>query len=436
MPEYVVRRNGFWRFVRRVPKEYAQLDPRGIVQQSTNVRIADDPKAIRARRRVSELNGALEAYWRDLVEGDSAQALRDYDAACKSARKLGLSAPVDDASKRTIAELLDRIEKLSGNRADDRAAVLAVYDAAPRPDITFRQCAKRYIEAHQPGWKNVKHAAQWQSTLQTYAYPVLGSVPVKTISANDDGTALVMKVLEPIWYSKTETASRVRGRIEAILDWAKARGYRDGENPARWKGHLDKLLPGKSKLAPVKHHAALPYFDIPEFMTKLRAALGTAARALEFTILTAARTSEVLGAKRSEIDFETRMWTIPAERMKARKVHRVPLSKSAIAIINSMPNDSAYLFPGVVKDKPLSNMAMLKTLERMAVRDQAVTHGFRSTFRDWAAENGDYPNELLEMAIAHRIGNKVEAAYRRGDLLKKRHRLMRDWERFCNSSND
>jgi integrase len=430
MADYLVRRDGFWRFVRRVPLDYAEFDKRGIVQQSTKIRITDDPNAIRARQRVNELNAALERYWRDLVESDSAQAVRDYETAVKAAKKLRLAAPIDDPTKRTIAELLDRIEKLSGNRAEDRASVLAVYDAAPKPDITFRQCAERYVEAHRAGWSNPKHAAQWQSTLATYAEPVIGDMPVKKIGGNGDGTDLMLKILEPIWHTKTETASRVRGRIESILDWAKARGYRDGENPARWKGHLDKLLPARSKVAPVQHQAAMPYTEVPAFMKRLRLMPGTAARALEFTILTASRTSEVLEAKRSEIDLDSRMWTVPAARMKSRKVHRVPLSNSAIRIIKSMP-DGDFLFPGAVKGRPLSNMAMLKTLERMGA--QTTSHGFRSTFRDWGSETGNYPNELLEMAIAHTISNKVEAAYRRGDLLKKRHKLMADWDRFCNS---
>jgi integrase len=434
MADYLVKRGGFWRFVRRVPKEYAALDPRGIVQQSTKVRVADDPRAIRARTVANGLNDALEGYWRNLVESDSAQAVRDYEAARTAARKIGVSEPIADAAKRTIAELLDRIEKLTGKRADDRASVLAVYDAAPKPGITFRQCAEQFIEAHKPGWSNPKHAAQWTATLKTYAFPIIGDIAVDKIGSNGDGTDLIMKVLRPIWYTKAETASRVRSRIENILDWAKAHGYRDGENPARWKGHLDKLLPNRSKIAPVKHHPALPYGDVPDFMVKLRAMEGTAARALEFAILTAGRTSEIVGAKRSEIDLKSRMWIVPAERMKGRREHRVPLSDSAIAIIDKMPANSELLFPGAKKGKPLSTMAMLKTLERMKVRDQVVTHGFRSTFRDWGSEAGDYPNELLEMAIAHVVGDKVEAAYRRGDLLKKRHALMADWESFCNSS--
>jgi hypothetical protein len=280
MANYCVKRDGLWRFVRRVPKEYAVLDKRRIVQHSTGVRVADDPRGIRARKIADNLNGALETHWRSLVDGESAEAVQDYEAARQAARRLRISEPITDAAKRTIAELLDRIEKLEGKLAEDRSAVLAVYDAVPKPGITFRQCAERYIEAHKPGWSNPKHAAQWASTLETYAYPALGNVAVDKIGSNGDGTDLILKVLQPIWHTKTETASRVRGRIESILDWAKARGYRDGENPARWKGHLDKLLPAKGKVAPVKHHAALPYSDVPGFMERLRAVDGTAQRVL------------------------------------------------------------------------------------------------------------------------------------------------------------
>jgi integrase len=434
MADYLVRRESFWRFCRRVPKEYAELDKRGIVQQSTGIRIADDPKKIRARRKANDYNLALERYWRDLVESDSAQAVRDYEAAIKAAKRLQIAAPIDDADKRTLAEILDRIEKLSGNRAEDRASVLAVYDAAPKPDITFKQCAERYIEAHSAGWGK-GHIGQWQSSLAIHAYPIIGDLPVKKIGGNGDGTDLIEKVLKPIWREKTETAARLRGRIEQILDWAKVHGYREGENPARWKGHLDKLLPAKGKVRTVQHYAALPYADVPDFIKRLRAEQGTAARALEFTILTASRTTEARAATRSEIDLESRMWTIPASRMKSRKEHRVPLSDSAIAIIKAMPNGGDFIFPagGGKKGKPLSNMAMLRMLERMGMKGQAVTHGFRSAFRDWASETTHYPNEMLEMALAHNIGSKTEAAYRRGDLLTKRHQLMVDWDRYCNS---
>jgi integrase len=430
MADYLVKRDGFWHFVRRVPKHYETTDQHGIVRETTKVRVADDPRAVRARKVAAEINASMERRWRDFVQGDQNQALADYEAARRAARRLDISAPIDDAAQRTIAELLARIEKLEGKHEEDRHAVLAVYDVAAKPDITFRQCAERYIEAHKAGWKNSKHAAQWTATLKTYAYPIIGPVPVKKLT-NGDGTDLIMKVLEPIWYSKTETASRVRGRIETILDWAKARGFRDGENRARWKGHLDKLLPAKNKVAPVKHHRAMPFADVPGFMGRLRQIEGTAARALEFTVLTAARTSEVTLSKRSEIDRKARMWIVP-ERMKAGREHRVPLCDAALAIIDAMPPDSDWLFPGAKAGKPLSNMSMQMTLRRMGVADQAVTHGFRSTFRDWAAETTHYPNEVLEMALAHTVSNKVEAASRRGDLLEKRHALIADWCSYCN----
>lgn len=414
-----------------MPKQYAHLDPRGIVQHTTKIRVADDPRAIRARKVAEQLNASLEAYWHSLADGQTEKAVREYETARAAARKLGLSPPIDDANTRTIEELLNRIDKLTGDRAEDRPAVLAVYDAAPKPAINFRQCSEQFIEAHKPSWSNPKHAAQWTSTLKTYAYPIIGALPVSQIT-DQHGTDLILKILSPIWHNKTETASRVRGRVEQILDWARVRGYRAGDNPARWKGHLDHLLPSKSKIAPVKHHAAMPFAEVPDFICELRKQTGIAARALEFTILTAARTSEVIGAKRDEIDKAARMWIIPPERMKGRREHRVPLSDTAMAIISNLPTTGEYLFPGRKPGKPMSNMAMLNLLRRMGIRDQVVTHGFRSTFRDWGSETGNYPNELLEMAIAHAVGDKVEAAYRRGDLLSKRRALMSDWESFCN----
>jgi hypothetical protein len=270
MANYCIKRDGIWRFVRRVPKDYAALDKRRIIQHSTGISVAEDPRGIRAKKVANELNFDLETYWRNLSNGQSEQAVRDYEAAKYAARRMRIAEPIADASKRTIAELLARIEKLEGKLAEDRHAVLAVYDAVPKPGITFKECAEQYIESHKPGWTNPKHAAQWSATLQAYAFPVIGDVAVDKIGNNGDGTDLIMKVLKPIWYAKTETASRLRGRIESVLDWAKARGYRDAENPARWKGHLDKLLPAKGKIAPVKHHAALPYAGIPGFMDKLR----------------------------------------------------------------------------------------------------------------------------------------------------------------------
>jgi integrase len=306
--------------------------------------------------------------------------------------------------------------------------------------ISFKQCAEVYIKAHRPSWRSAKHAAQWEATLTTYVEPILGALPVQVID-----TTLVMKILEQevsspdektsaaLWIAKPETASRVRGRIEAILDWAKARGYRDGDNPARWRGHLAKLLPSRAKVKKVQHHAALPYDNISEFMTALRAEEGTAARALEFTILTAARTGETIRAKWNEINTRDKVWIIPAEKMKAGKEHRVPLSNEALLILEQLKtNDVAddFIFVGGRRGKPLSNMAMTMTLRRMK-RGHLTVHGFRSSFRDWAAERMNFPAEVVEMALAHTIGNKVEAAYRRGDLFERRRRIMSDWAKFC-----
>ena len=293
--------------------------------------------------------------------------------------------------------------------------------------MTFRQCAEAYIEAHKAGWQNAKHAAQWSATLKTYAYPVFGALPVQAVDV-----ALIAKVLEPIWKTKTETASRLRGRIERVLDWATVRGYRQGDNPARWRGHLDQLLPARSRVQKVQHHAALPYAEVGQFMAELREQVTTSALALEFLILTATRTAEVMGAIWTEIDLDAAVWTIPAERMKAKKEHRVPLSKPALAILKRLHKHRAgeFVFMGAKPGRPLSNMALLMLLERVDRSDLTV-HGFRSTFRDWAAERTSYPNHVVEQALAHTIGDKVEAAYRRGDLFAKRRKLMDEWARYC-----
>jgi integrase len=295
--------------------------------------------------------------------------------------------------------------------------------------MTFRACAERYIEAHKAGWRNPKHALQWMSTLASYAYPVFGDLPVKAIDVG-----LVMKAVEPIWATKTETASRLRGRIESVLDWAAARGYRHGDNPARWRGHLDKLLPKRAKMQRVQHHPALAYDEVGAFMDALRSQGGIAARALAFCILTATRTSETLNARWDEIDLAAKLWVIPAGRIKAGKEHRVPLSAPALAILRQLAETRSgeFVFPGGKGGKPLSNMALLALLKRMERSDLTV-HGFRSAFRDWAAERTHYPREVAEMALAHAIGDKVEAAYRQGDLFEKRRRLMEEWARFCAS---
>jgi integrase len=298
--------------------------------------------------------------------------------------------------------------------------------------VSFRWCAESYIAAHRSSWRNTKHRAQWSATLATYVYPHIGDLVVSTVD-----TTLVLKCLEPVWSTKPETAGRMRGRIEAILDWAKVRGYRDGENPARWRGHLNKLLPTSSRNRRVRHHPALPYNALPDFLVSLRAQDGIAARALEFTILTAARTNETIGAVPSEVAARERIWTVPPERMKSNKEHRVPLAPAAISALEGVgplqATNRTFLFPGRSPDKPLSNMAMTQTLRRMGRADITV-HGFRSTFRDWASEQTNYPNEVIEMALAHVIGNKVEAAYRRGDLFEKRRRLMNEWARYCGQS--
>lgn len=291
--------------------------------------------------------------------------------------------------------------------------------------MTFQQCADAYINAHRAGWKNPKHIQQWQNTLSQYAFPIFGDLDVKSID-----TGLIIKCLEPIWLTKNETAGRVRGRIESVLDWATVHEYRQGVNPARWRGHLDKLLAKQSKVQKTEHHKALPYTEINEFINQLRQQDGMAAKCLEFTILTAARTGETIGASWDEIDLDAKTWTIPAVRMKAEREHRVPLSADALTILNNMAavriND--YVFPGTKKG--LSNMAMLSVLKRMG-RPDITVHGFRSSFRDWAAESTAYPGEVVEMALAHAIKNLTEAAYRRGDLLEKRSRLMDDWARYC-----
>ena len=329
---------------------------------------------------------------------------------------------LSDARKRALAarlKLLEGIDPIEEKRAARRAAGDAV---------TFKEAAERYIAAHEKSWKNPVHRAQWTSTLTAYAYPTLAKTPVDAITVGH-----VIKVLEPIWSTKSETASRVRGRIELVLDWASARGYRQGDNPARWRGHLDKLLPPKSRVAKVKHHAALPYGDLPDFMVALEGQEGVGARALAFTILTAARTGETIGATWDEIDLDAKCWTVPAERMKAEKEHRVPLSKQALGILKALPREGEYVFPGGKAKRPLSNVAMLAVLRRMG-RGNITTHGFRSTFRDWAAERTSYAAEVAEMALAHTVADKVEAAYRRGDMFEKRRRFMQDWATFATSS--
>ena len=355
-------------------------------------------------------------------------------------RDIGLGAAVGPGSvgladARAAAAELRRKVKAGIDPLDERVqledqAQAAAQEAAIR-GMTFKSVADAYITAHEPSWRNAKHRAQWRNTLGTYAYPFMGDLPVADVS-----TTHIMAALEPIWSKKPETASRVRGRVESVLDYAKSREWRSGENPARWRGHIANLLPKRTKVAKVEHHAALPWAEIGTFMAALRAREAVAARALEFLILTAARTGEVLGARWSEMDMRRKIWTVPADRMKAGREHRVPLSAAAAAIVTSVKAlrrseiEDGYVFPGGKTKLPLSQMAMLMLLRRME-RDAITTHGFRSTFRDWAAEATGFPHEMAEIALAHTVADKVEAAYRRGDMIEKRRRMMDDWAAFC-----
>lgn len=337
-----------------------------------------------------------------------------HDFALEEARERARKA------RQLLADGIDPIDHRNEERA--RKATAAAVAAARA--ITFKEAAERYYAFHSPKWKNAKHSAQFLSTLTTYAYPVLHKLPVAAIDK-----ALVLKVITPIWQEKNETASRVRGRIKSVLDFARVNGWRDGENPAAWAGNLVHALPAPGSFTTVKHHKALPYADLPAFMPQLAVRDGMAARALEFLILTAARTGEVIGARWDEIDLKAKLWTVPASRMKAKKEHRVPLTDQALKILKALPREADFVFPGGRKGISISNMAMAELLKRMGRLDFTV-HGFRSTFRDWAAERTNYPNHVVEMALAHVIGDKVEAAYRRGDLFAKRAKLMADWARY------
>jgi integrase len=343
-------------------------------------------------------------------------------------------AEARDRAKAARLKLLDGVDPIR-DRQDERSR--RKIEAAKAK--TFKWCADAYIEANGSGWKNAKHADQWFATFNETkrgkrVYPAateaINALPVSAID-----TGLVLAVLEPLWKKTPESASRIRGRIEAVLDWAKVRGYRAGENPAAWRGHLDKTLPERPKAA---HHDALAYADMPAFMVELRAKQGVSARALEFTILTAARTGEAIGAKWDEISEvevngggkKISVWRIPADRTKAGREHRVPLSDRALGILATLPREAEFIFPGARKGKPLSNMAMLELMRDMRGKG-ATVHGFRSTFRDWAAEQTAYPNEMLELALAHVVSDKTEAAYRRGDMMERRLRLMADWAAYC-----
>ena len=351
-------------------------------------------------------------------QADSAEA-KKHKVALSDARSRALDA------RRLIQQGIDPISQSHAKRNELKNAE-AARKAIEAARITFKEAATKYVSSRESGWKNAKHVQQWTRSLELYAYPVMGDLQVDQIKLPQ-----VLKVLEPIWEEKNETASRVRGRIEAVLDWATVREHREGPNPARWRGHLDKVLGAPSKVAPSKSHAALPYREMSSFMARLRDVGGQGARALECAILTASRSGEVRGMRWSEIDLETGIWIIPKERMKAGREHRVPLSKAVMVLLENAPRMAGtdLVFPAP-RGGELSDMTLSAVLRRMSV--PAVPHGFRSTFKDWCTEQTAYANEVSEMALAHTIANKTEAAYRRGYIMDKRRRLAEDWAKFCN----
>lgn len=362
-------------------------------------------------------SGARSWVYRFMLGGKS----RDVGLGAAGVGGISLAAARDarDALRIKVKAGTDPLEERQRRAAD----AIAEAQMAKVAGITFRSVSEVYMESNWDSWRNEKHRQQWKSTMATYVYPVIGDLPVAEV-----GTTHVLQILEPIWRAKAETASRVRGRIETILDAAKARGYREGENPARWRGHIAQILPARARLTR-GHHKAMPYEDIPIFLAALQQREAIAALALEFTILTAARTGEVIGAQWDEIDLDKAVWTIPANRMKAGKEHRVPLSLRAVEILKSTQQlRKESLFPAV-RGGALSGMAMAMLLRRMDV--DITVHGFRSSFRDWCAECTSYAHEVAEMALAHTIDSKVERAYRRGDLFEKRWRLMDDWAAYC-----
>jgi integrase len=347
---------------------------------------------------------------------------------------LGSSQDVSLAEAREMAADARKLRARGVDPINARNASQATAAAQDAKVVTFEECATAYIAVHRAGWRSTVYAQQWPASFETYVYPVFGNLPVLAVDV-----ALVLKVLEPIWPTKPGIASRIRGRIELVLDWAAAREYRKGENPARWRGHLDKLLPRRAKVRKVKHYAALHYTELGTFLVDLRSREGVAARALEFIIATAARTSEAIGMQWPEVDRVARIWTVPGDRIKSGREHRVPLNDMAMAVLEQMaeiklwPSNTGYVFPGERRGN-LGNMAALMLLNRMGRRGSITVHGFRSTFRDWAAECTNFPNEVAEAALAHIVGNSTEAAYRRGDLFEKRRQLMAAWSDFCGQS--
>jgi integrase len=340
---------------------------------------------------------------------------------------MGLGALADKplTEARDEAAMLRVLVKRGGDpMADRRGGEAAAKPKSEAKAPTFADCADKYIEAHRAGWKNDKHIAQWESTLKTYCGPIIGKKPVEAITIED-----VLKVLQPIWTEKPETASRLRGRIEKVLGWATAMKFRTGDNPADWNGALGHLLPAISKVQTIEHHKAVPYEEVPALMAELCKNDSVSAKALMFTILNAARTGETTGARWDEIDLGLKIWTIPGERMKSGREHRVPLSDGVMLLLKSISHEGRYVFESPAHRRPLSNMAMLQLLRGIR-GDGSTVHGFRSSFRDWAADKTDVPREVVEACLAHAIGDGAELAYKRTDFLEKRRLLMERWANF------
>ena len=376
--------------------------------------------------------GDGQGLWLQVRESGRSWIFRFKSPVSGRARAMGLGAVanVSLAEARSAAAVQRALLQAGKDPIDERQA-LPSRDEGTK---TFREAADAYIAANRSGWKNVKHADQWHSTLLKHAYPIVGDMPISTV-----GTTHVMLVLEPIWTRLSETASRLRGRLELVLDYATAKGWRTGDNPARWRGHIAHMLPKRSKVSRVVHHPALPYALIGAVMAKLKAGRGTSALAVQFVTLTAARSGEVRGATWSEIDLEAKVWTVPGERMKAGREHRVPLSAAALEVLaaakalKGLHRPIDYVFPGGRVGKPLSDVALSNALATAAGGGFTV-HGLRSTFRDWAGEISSYPSDVAEAALAHTIRDKVEAAYRRGDSFAKRRGMMDAWAAYCETA--
>lgn len=381
-------------------------------------------KALKADGRYA-VGGADGLHLR-IIGNSKAWVLRIKIGAKRSDIGLGPYSDVSLAKARELAREHRNKVRSGIDPLQERRATRAALHIERTKTKTFDECAEAFIGSQEAGWKSAKHAKQWGATLKTYATPHLGKLSVASIE-----TSHILNVIEPIWASKTETASRIRGRIENVLDWAKVRGYRTGDNPARWRGHLDKLLPARNKVQKVEHLAAMPYAKLGEFMVELRKREGTSAHALELAILCASRSSEVRLATWAEFDLAGKVWTIPADRMKAGKEHRVPLSDAAVALLEALPRlkDAPHVFTAP-RGGALSDMALTAVLKRMGHTD-ITQHGFRSTFRDWAGEVSRHPPEVIEHALAHQLKDKAEAAYQRGTLMEKRAKLMKEWSDYC-----